>query len=61
MDSVWLEKIFNGIFGPVEVHFGGSEKFRPNGLSLVHIGFSPSILTHNEIFLVMIKIFDQMT
>ena len=30
---------FNSTFGLVEVNFGGSEKFRPNGLSLVHNGF----------------------
>ena len=39
MDSVWLELGFGGTFELVEVNFGGSEKLRPSGPSLLNNGF----------------------
>ena len=39
MDSVGLELVFDGTFGLLEKNFGGSEKFSPNGLSLLQNGF----------------------
>ena len=46
MESASLELVFDGIFGLVTLNFGSSEKFRPNGLSLVYnvfltISFDP--------------------
>ena len=41
MDSVGLELVFDGTFGNVKVNFGGSEKLKSNGLSLV---FSRALL-----------------
>ena len=38
MDSVGLDLVSDGTFGLVN-NFGGSEKFRPNGISWVHNGF----------------------
>ena len=36
MDAVCLEWVFDSTFGFVEVNFGGYEKCKPNGISLVH-------------------------
>ena len=36
MDTVWLQLVFDSTFELLEVKFGSSEKFKPNGLRLVH-------------------------
>ena len=36
MDSFWSKLDFGGACGLVEVNLDGFEKFRPDGLSLVH-------------------------
>ena len=38
MDSFCFEPIFDGTFRVVKLNFGGSEKFKQDGLSLVHNG-----------------------
>ena len=60
MDSVGSELSFDGTVRLVEIKFGGCEKFGPNGLSLVHNVFYPSILTCSVRILVIIKILVQM-
>ena len=41
LKAYWIT--FNDTFGLVELNLCGSEKFRPNGLCLVHNAFEPSI------------------
>ena len=39
MDPAWSYVVFDDTFGFAEIHLGGSEKCRPNGLGLVCNGF----------------------